>query len=244
MAFVDNKAAALAVSYTVVSWHTIRTTCQKYFMKAFITLLISMLATGVMAQEQAGWKQALREELEQLEKTTDFTAWQQHAEKISQLTAAHPEEWLLQYYTGWAYTQSSFKAPRGEAEPTTEKAEHYVKKALELQPDNTETLTLMAYWLSARINAKNSRGMSLGPDSRNYSDKAIAADSANPRAYLMKALVIYHTPALFGGGKKKAAPIVEEAGQRFATFKPKNELAPRWGNEIYKELEKEFQGKD
>jgi hypothetical protein len=190
--------------------------------------------------QTADWKQSLQEEIRQLEATQDFGRWQQGAEKLGQLTAAHPGEWLLQYYTGWVYTQSSFKAPQGQAEPTTDKAEPYVKKALALQPDNTETLTLMAYWLSSRINAKHSRGVSLGPDSRNYSDKAIAADSANPRAYLMKALVIYHTPALFGGGKKKAAPIVEEAGQRFAEFKPKDELAPRWGGEIFKELEEEM----
>jgi len=211
-------------------------------MKAFITLLLVLLTTGLIAQGQTDWKQSLKEELTQLDKTTDFTVWQQAAEKIGNLTAAHPEEWLLQYYTGWAYTQSSFMAPKGEAEPSTEKAEPYVKKALELQPGNTETLTLMAYWLSARINANGTRGMSLGPDSRSYSDKAIKADSANPRAYLMKALVVYHTPALFGGGKKKAAPIAEEAGQRFADFKPKDELEPHWGNDIFKELEKELEG--
>ncbi|SDH12663.1 tetratricopeptide repeat protein [Chitinophaga filiformis] len=213
-------------------------------MRAFITLVLVLLTTGLMAQGETDWKQSLKEELTQLDKTTDFTTWQQGAEKIGNLAAAHPEEWLLQYYTGWAYTQSSFKAPEGEADPSTEKAEPYVKKALHLQPDNTETLTLMAYWLSARINARNSRGMSLGPDSRSYSDKAIKADSANPRAYLMKALVVYHTPALFGGGKKKAAPIVEEAGQRFADFKPKDELEPHWGSDIFKELEKELEGEN
>lgn len=213
-------------------------------MKAFITLVAVLLTTGFIAQGQTDWKQSLKAELEQLDKTTDFAAWQQSAEKIGSLAAVHPDEWLLQYYTGWVYTQSSFRAPKGEAEPSTEKAEPYVKKALDMQPANTETLALMAYWLSSRINANNSRGISLGPDSRNYSDKAIAADSSNPRAYLMKALVIYHTPSLFGGGKKKAAPIVEEAGQRFAEFKPKNELEPHWGNEIFKELEKEIEARN
>jgi len=205
-------------------------------MRAFITLLLTFMMAGMVSKAQSDWQDPLKQELKHLETTADFNAWQQSADKISKLAAAHPGEWILQYYTGWAYTQSSFRAPDGEAEPTTDKAEPYVKKALELQPDNTETLTLMAYWLSARINAKNTRGVSLGPESRNYSDKAIAADSANPRAYLMKALVIYHTPAMFGGGKKKAAPVAETAGQKFSAFKPKDELSPQWGNEIYKEL--------
>jgi hypothetical protein len=211
-------------------------------MKAFFTLLLTLLTTGFVANGQNDWQQPLKDELKHLDTTADFTSWQQSAAKIGKLAEAHPQEWLLQYYTGWVYTQSSFRAPKGEAEPSTEKAEPYVKKALELQPDNTETLTLMAYWLSSRINANNARGISLGPESRNFSDKAIAADSSNPRAYLMKALVIYHTPALFGGGKKKAAPVAEEAGQRFADFKPADDLAPHWGNEIYMEL-KEWIGK-
>ncbi|MBW8684908.1 tetratricopeptide repeat protein [Chitinophaga rhizophila] len=210
-------------------------------MKLFTTLLLTLIISGYTAKSQhADWKSALKKEISQLEATTDFSKWQTGAAQLSKLAAAHPDEWLLQYYTGWAYTQSSFRAPKGEAEPSTDKAEPYVKKALELQPDNTETLTLMAYWLSARINANNTRGVSLGPESRNYSDKAIAADSSNPRAYLMKALVIYHTPGIFGGGKKKAAPVAEEAAEKFTAFKPKDELSPRWGENIAKELEEQM----
>lgn len=206
--------------------------------RLFTTLLFALMATGFIARGQtADWQARLKQEIRQLETTADFDTWQQGADKLAKLTGEHPEEWLLQYYTGWAYTQSSFKAPEGKADPTTEKAAPFVKKALEMQPKNTETLTLMAYWLSARINANNSRGISLGQESRNYSEQAIEADSSNPRAYLMKGLVIYHTPALFGGGKKKAAPVMEAAAQRFANFKPKDELAPRWGSEILKEVE-------
>jgi len=211
-------------------------------MRVFITLLLTFTLTGMIVKAQSDWQELLKKELKHLDTTAAFNTWQESADKISKLAAAHPGEWLLQYYTGWAYTQSSFRAPDGEAEPTTEKAAPYVKKALELQPDNTETLTLMAYWLSARINAKNTRGVSLGPESRSYSDKAIAADSANPRAYLMKALVIYHTPAIFGGGKKKAAPVAEEAGQKFEAFQPKDDLSPHWGNEIYRELRGRMMG--
>lgn len=32
-------------------------------------------------------------------------------------------------------------------------------------------------------------------------------------------MLLHHTPALFSGGKKKAAPLVTTTGQRFAAFK-------------------------
>jgi hypothetical protein len=205
-------------------------------MRIFTTCLFSLVTSGVFAQ-QSDWKAALGTELKKLDTAQAFTTWQKSAAELEELAKAHPEEWLLQYYSGWAYTQSSFQAPKGEADPTTEKAEPYVRKALALQPENTETLTLMAYWLSSRINASPTRGVKLGSDSKEYADKAIDADSTNPRAYLMKALVIYHTPAVFGGGKKKAEPLVTTAGERFAAFKPATALDPHWGNNIIKQLE-------
>lgn len=222
-----------------VGWHVIGAILIKYVrMKALFTILLFLSYHFTFAQD--AWQQPLQKVLTQLDTAKTYGTWQGNITELETLTKAHPNEFLLQYYTGWACTQSSFQAPKGQAEPLTDKAEPYVKKALDLQPNNTEALTLMAYWLSARINASPTRGATLGPDSKEYSDKAIAADSSNPRAYLMKALVVYHTPALFGGGKKKAASLVATTGQRFAAFKPDNALAPHWGNDIYEQLAADY----
>jgi hypothetical protein len=204
-------------------------------MRILFTLLLTTL-TGFTSFSQ-DWQQTLQAELQKLDTSKNISVWKQGIVKLEGLAKAHPDEWLLQYYTGWAYTQPSFQV---EAEELSDKAEPYVKKALELQPSNTETLTLMAYWLSARINASKARGVTLGAESRSYAQKAIEADSSNPRAYLIKALVTYYTPAIFGGGKKKAEPIVQETAQRFAAFKPKNALDPHWGNDIYQQLAAEY----
>jgi hypothetical protein len=204
-------------------------------MRILFTWLITTL-TGLNAFSQ-DWQQPLQEELKKLDTSKNIVVWKQSIAKLESLTKANPDEWLLQYYTGWAYTQPSFQV---EAEALSDKAEPYVKKALELQPDNTETLTLMAYWLSARINASKARGITLGSESRSYAQKAIDADNSNPRAYLIKALVTFYTPAVFGGGKKKAEPIVQETAERFAAFKPKTALDPHWGNDIYQQLAAEY----
>ena len=204
-------------------------------MRILFTLLLSTL-TGFASYSQ-NWQQPLQEELHKLDTSKNINVWKQSIAKLETLTKAHPEQWLLQYYTGWAYTHPSFQM---EAEALSDKAEPYVRKALELQPDNSETLTLMAYWLSARINASKARGITLGSESRSYAQKAIEADSSNPRAYLVKALVTFYTPAMFGGGKKKAESIVEETARRFASFKPGTSLDPHWGNDIYQQLASEY----
>lgn len=203
-------------------------------MKVLYTFIF--LLTYHICAAQDNWQKPLQHILTKLDASKSFDTWKSEIDSLEVLTKAHPNEFLLQYYTGWACTQSSFQAPKGQADPLTERAEPYVKKALDMQPKNTEALTLMSYWLSARINASPTRGASLGSDSKDYADKAIAIDSTNPRAYLLKALVVYHTPGIFGGGKKKAEPLIAEAGQRFKNFKPENSLAPHWGNDIYQQL--------
>jgi hypothetical protein len=52
----------------------------------------------------------------------------------------------------------------------------------------------------------------------------------------VKALNIYYTPAIFGGGKKRARSAVEETGEKFARFTPADALAPNWGKNIYDAL--------
>src|SRR4051812_15494217 len=106
-------------------------------MKLMITLLfVSFSCFG----QDTEWQQSLKKEIHKLDTSKNYTVWIQSIDKLESLTKAHPNEWLLQYYTGWACTQPSFQAPKGEADPLTDRAEPYVKKALELQPDNTETL--------------------------------------------------------------------------------------------------------
>lgn len=195
-----------------------------------IVVALSLLPFPILAQNS--WQSTLQTQLEQMEKASPEN-WPPHVKTLETLATQNPNEWLLQYYAGWAATQLSFRTSKSDAELLCDQAEPFVKKALELQPDNTETLTLMGYWLSARINAVPTRGASLGSESRKYAEKGIAANPNNPRAWLVKALNIYYTPKIFGGGKQKAKSTVEQAGDKFAQFKPSNSLAPNWGQQIY-----------
>ncbi len=217
----------------------------KYFyMKRLLLLFWVMTAwwsSALFAQDSMrSWQTVLQAQLQALEKVPP-PQWPAYTDTLAELARTHPQEWLLQYYAGWSYTQLSFKAEKKKAEQYSEQAAPFVKKALELQPHHTETLTLMGYWLSARINAVPSRGASLGSESRQYAEKAIDADPSNPRASLVKALNIYYTPAIFGGGKKRARPTVVETGEKFARFTPADALAPNWGRNIYDVLNASYQ---
>lgn len=90
-------------------------------MKALFTILLLLTCHITFAQD--AWQQPLQKVLTQLDTAKTYGTWQRNIESLEDLTRAHPDEFLLQYYTGWACTQSSFQAPKGQAEPLTEKAE-------------------------------------------------------------------------------------------------------------------------
>ncbi|MGF6850081.1 hypothetical protein QFZ51_005316 [Chitinophaga sp. W3I9] len=227
-------------------WLAYNSCCHNHIYFLMKTLLCILLPLGVLissvayGQENGNWQNVLEQQLQVLA-TAAPEDWPPRIDTLTALAEAHPEEWLLQYYAGWSATQLSFKSDKAAADALCERAGPFVKKALSMQPGNTETLTLMGYWLSARINATPSRGVSLGGQSRSYAEKAIAADSSNPRAWLVKALNIYYTPAIFGGGKQRAKPTVDIVAAKFAAFRPDNALAPNWGQQIFDALMASYQ---
>ncbi|ATL49044.1 hypothetical protein COR50_18750 [Chitinophaga caeni] len=187
------------------------------------------------------WQQQLAESLKTLDQSGELKTWEQETLKLQKLADANPKEWLLQYYAAWSNIQMAFQAPSTEASKFCQTAEGYVENALQLQPSNTETLVLKAYYLSAKIKVDPATAVVNGPSSQKWAEKAIEADTNNPRAYLVKALVVYHTPGIFGGGKKKALEIFNTAQAKFKTFVPSSDIAPRWGQKILDVSMKEYQ---
>jgi len=47
---------------------------------------------------------------------------------------------------------------------------------------------------------------------------------------------VYNTPKMFGGGKKNALPLFQNADEKFKAFKPASEISPNWGNKNNQEL--------
>ena len=98
---------------------------------------------------------------------------------------------------------------------------------------------------AARINVNQAiRGQKYGAQAIRFADKAISLSSENPRAYLQKATAVYYTPEQFGGGAKKAKPILEMSIEKFKTHKKTSALHPDWGEDRAKQLLKEIKKKE
>ena len=83
------------------------------------------------------------------------------------------------------------------------------------------------------------RGSKMGKLSKDYALKSISLNAENPRPYLIRAIGIFYTPKVFGGGAEKAKPMLDDALNRFETFKPATTNSPRWGKGMADFLKKE-----
>ena len=211
-------------------------------MKTIITLLIAAFAaTSPVWAQSDPYKQAMSAALGTMkthnEKSpvTDVLATANQFERIA---SAEPKEWLPRYYAGLSYVYLGFM---GKDEASKDKfldqADANLKAAEAITattpgPENDELAVLKAYIAQARmvVDPMN-RWQQYGPLFQAGIDKAIAINPNNPRPYVLQGSSLMYTPEQFGGGPANACPVLKQAAEKFATFKPASDFAPMWGKE-------------
>ena len=99
--------------------------------------------------------------------------------------------------------------------------------------DEVEVLKAQNYMMRISVDGQ-ARWMKFSSAFEGAIAKAKEINPENPRAYMLKAQMVYYTPAQFGGGPEKACPEVQQANAKFANFKPTSPIAPTWGAEQLK----------
>lgn len=143
---------------------------------------------------------------------------------------------LAEYYLGYAdYRLSIFF---GRAENDKDQAVEYLQdavkhleKAKKLDRDFADAYALLSSCYGQIIGYKPETAMQNGILSGQMMGIALNLAPENPRVVLLDAIGKYYTPSAFGGSKEKALAGFKTAKKLFATWKPKNNLQPDWGNE-------------
>lgn len=209
-------------------------------MKSFLLLCTSfcLFTTTVPAQSL---EELLVPEIAGLDTAESTDALQQLANNIERIALAHPKSWHANYYTAYSYTLLAFAAPKDEIDAISDRAQEYLDLALAIRPYDAENHILAAYLLSARIDVNPMvRGASMGRESKTHLTTALQQEPNNPRGLYVRGMGIFHTPAVFGGGKKKAKPFLERALEFFDTSNDAAPLDPRWGRRETAQLLKEY----
>ncbi|SEK67407.1 tetratricopeptide repeat protein [Parapedobacter koreensis] len=209
-------------------------------MKLLLFVLIGLTIRNTETRGQS-IEQLLTPKIATLETARGADNLQRLANDFERIALAHPKNWHAQYYTAYAYTVLAFQLPKGKIDATCDRAVEYLDKAVGIRPKEVENYVLMAYLLSARINVNPMfRGASMGSQSKEHLNKAFELAPDNPRAYYVRGMGIFRTPAAFGGGKKKARPYLDKAMETFNTLKDVSPLDPRWGKNETAQLLAEY----
>jgi hypothetical protein len=158
----------------------------------------------------------------------DYTAAAEYFEEIMDRVT---DQWLLPYYAAYSYIKASHNVTGDKSKDVLmDKAQLLINKGLALRPNETELIILQAFLYQSRIQVNPQvRALTYSMKADAGLKQAAAADDGNPRAWSLMGYNVYHTPAAFGGGARKALPFFLKARDRFLSFNPELPFLPQWG---------------
>ena len=203
-----------------------------------IILVFSLLAStfSLSMAQNAEFESTMKEIVDSIQTAKWGTDLTPYANQLERIASAETKEWLPTYWAAYCYMVKSYAEPVNEKKDLfLEKAETLVATADKLSPKNDEIEVLKANIASARMAVDpQNRWQKYGPISGKALKTAQAINPQNPRAKLLEAQSVFYTPEAYGGGKQKALPLLNDAIDKFAKFKPDTAIMPNWGEMVAK----------
>jgi len=207
----------------------------------FFTIAVLFITHLSQAQDPARFMQAMGGTLAEMGKANDPAALQEVANKFERIGNSETTEWLPNYYAALTYTRMAMEQKEAaNIDLYLDKADTFIEK-LSKQNDaaRDEVEVLKAQVAMMRISVDGpARWTKYGAAFEAAIAKAKGINAQNPRAYALKAMMVFNTPAQFGGGADKACPEIQQASQKFADFKPSNPIGPNWGLDQLERMKK------
>ena len=200
--------------------------------KALSILSICLFAVALQAQSANNkFVKAMEKSLAGMDTLNTSELWLEFSNNFERIALKEPKEWLPAYYVALGHTMAfNLLQDNSKQELFAKRAEEFINKADELNPDNSEIYVLksMISGLFVRINPMVN-GQKYGPAAAAQLEKAMTLNPENPRVYMQKGITLFFTPAQWGGDKEKGIELMETANTKFAAFKPASTISPDWG---------------
>jgi len=202
-------------------------------MKKVVMLFSAIIMlSSAYAQNQAYYEN-MGKNLQKFASAQTIADWQDLANQFDRIANVEKTEWLPQYYAAQAIIFMSFQEQdKSKVDAYLDNAQKYIDKAMEIAKNESEIHVLQGMLYQSRIGVDPmGRGQQYSMQAYGSLEKAKELNAENPRIYFLQAQNVLYTPEAFGGGKKNALPIFQQANEKFDKFKPANQLSPNWGKE-------------
>lgn len=164
---------------------------------------------------------------------------------FERIAKAEKDKWQPYYYAALQQILRCYRMQGVEAkniDVELNRAEELLANAEAINPNSSELTCLKSMVATGRMMVDPmTLSQTYGPKASQLLTEAIKQNPNNPRAYLLLGQNLFYTPAMYGGGKEKAKPVLEKSLQLFEAFKPATELDPVWGKGSAESLLKQCQ---
>ncbi len=197
--------------------------------KVITFLFISFILSGSFQALAGTYEEVMKTNIDKMYKVKTAEELTAISGVFYRVAEKENDKWLPLYYASYSLVRIAFYIKDGdEIDKHLDVAQQYLDKLLKDKNDVCEVHVLQGLLYSMRI-TNPSRGMKYSMLSNKSLDKAKEINDKNPRMYHCMANNVFHTPSMFGGGKKKAKPIFEKAAELFKTESSDVAFWPSWG---------------
>lgn len=141
------------------------------------------------------------------------------------------DAWYYLGYADYSLAHALDDTPE-KATEAIEAAQAALKQSLRAKPGWAEALALLGSSYGVDIGLHPMKGMALGHKANAAIRKALSIAPHNPRVVLLAALNDYHTPAAFGGSRKRAERELEHSIRLFQRYRAPPPNGPTWGKAL------------
>ena len=195
-------------------------------------ILLSFLFSFAFAQGNDMYMKAMGEALASMKDNKTAEQHQATINQFSRIADAEDDTWIPGYYVvlNQAIFAFSLSNETDKIDPVLDDAQQRLDALLEAYPEESELWALQGMVYQARIQVNPMvRGMTHSGKANKAFEKAQELNPENPRAWLLHAQNIMHTPKFVGGGMEKACPVFEKALTAFEAFSNETPFWPNWG---------------
>ena len=191
----------------------------------FAFLLLAAIAATAQSDKYAAAMQKNLSLLDSAKSTSDLENVSNAFERVGD---AEKTQWLPYYYAALAQTRIGWMDKKVDADKLAEKTKAISAKAEAIE-NNAELYTIDNMIATQQMLVDpQTRWQTYGIEASAALKKAKELDPSNPRIYYLEGMNVFGTPEQFGGGKAKAKPIFQKAGDLYKTFQVKP-MYPNWG---------------
>ena len=202
------------------------------------------IALAASANPDPTYDKLIAPYVDKLDNTASVAGYQALANDFIRVTTAYPNEWMGYYYAAYCYTRIawSYQDNGEKIEPFARQAETLIRKAESLAGSDNKAISEI-YCVFSMVDrayifiSPMSNGRTYGPPANQYIEKAKKANPDNARALYLDGWVKYNTPKLWGGDKKAAKELLQQALEKLKaspaspanSASPASTVFPHWG---------------